>query len=168
MKTQRPRRRTALALAALVAIGCGGGTASGPTPPGTALPESWYVFTGMCSNCPGLTNVEIDRSVTPHRARLAVGRLTGLRAVAVDGCGTDQLTLQIDRWIVSDPSVVKIEPSSSESAIVTALKPGLSRVTAERRLPDGTVVQTGLRDAFVPTPPAQCAPLPELVLEVVP
>ncbi|HXV61259.1 MAG TPA: hypothetical protein VEK15_11235, partial [Vicinamibacteria bacterium] len=120
----------------------------------------------MCSNCPGLTNVEIDRTVRPFLARLAVGELTSVRAVAIEECGTEQPMLQIVRWIVSDSSVIAVEPSSPESAIVTALNPGRSRLVAERMLPEGGLGQVGLRDPFLEL--SQCTMLPELVFEIVP
>lgn len=122
----------------------------------------------MCANCPGLTNVDIDRSVMPHRARLAVGRLTSLRAAVIDGCGGSQATLDIVRWTVSDPSVISVEPTSSESATITALTPGAVSVTADRRLPDGTLSRLRLRDGFAPLPPTLCSSLPALLFEVVP
>jgi hypothetical protein len=122
----------------------------------------------MCANCAGLTNVDIDRSVLPHRARLAVGRSTSLRAAPIDGCRESQATLDIVRWAVSDPSVLSVEPTSSESATVRALTPGMVGVTADRRLPDGTLIRLRLRDGFAPLPPTVCSSLPALLFEVVP
>jgi hypothetical protein len=140
----------------------------GPAPEPSPRQEGAYVFTVMCANCPGLTNVDIDRSVMPHRARLAVGRFTSLRAAAIQGCRDSQATLEIVRWAVSDPSVLRVEPTSSESATVTALAPGVVSVTAERRLPDGTLSRLRLRDGFAPLPPTLCSSLPALLFEVVP
>jgi hypothetical protein len=122
----------------------------------------------MCANCAGLTNVEIDRSVMPHRARLAVGRSTSLRAATIDGCRQTQTTLDIVRWTTSNPSVLSVEPTSSESATVLALTPGVVSLTADRRLPDGTLGRLRLRDGFAPLPPTLCSSLPALLLEVVP
>jgi hypothetical protein len=122
----------------------------------------------MCANCPGLTNVAIDRSAMPHRARLAVGRSTSLRAAVIDGCRESQATLEIVRWQVSDPTVLSLEPTSSESATVTALVPGVVSLTADRRMPDGTLSRLRLRDGFAPLPPTLCSSLPALLLEVVP
>jgi hypothetical protein len=149
-------------------IHCGGDPLAGPAPEPIPRPEGAYVFTVMCANCPGLTNVEIDRSVVPHRARLAVGRFTSLRAAAIDGCRDFQATLDIARWNVSDPSVMRVEPTSPESAKVTALAPGVVSVTADRRLPDGTLSRLRLRDGFAPLPPTLCSSLPGLLVEVVP
>lgn len=152
----------------LAALGaqCGDGPRPGPAPDPVPILESWYVFPVSCSNCPGLVNVAIDRTAAPFRAKLGVGEKTSLRAVSVDGCGTEQLTLQIDRWIPSDPTVLEVEPSSSESAIVAGLAPGLSRLAAERVLPRGGRSLVGLRDPFQGT--SGCAALPELVVEIVP
>jgi hypothetical protein len=158
---------TAVSLA-IQLIGCGGESPSGPQLHPTSTEEDAYVFTVMCDGCPGLTNVEIDRSVVPHRARLGVGRQTSLRAVSANGCRDFQGTLQVARWIVSDPSVIELTPSSSESAIVKALRPGVADITADRELPDGTSSPIGLRDSFAPDLPSGCAALPALVLQVVP
>ena len=93
--------------------------------------------------------------------------MTSIRAVAKVGCGTEEVgTLQIRRWSTSSPGVVTVEPSSGESAIVTATAVGTSRITAERVLPDGTLSQSGMRDSFRVDPP--CPAQPELVLEVIP
>lgn len=159
-------------LVALLSVGllqaCGTEPPAAPAPQPTPSQESAYIFTVMCGNCPGLTNVDIDRSVTPHRARLGVGRLTSLRAAAINGCRDFEFTLNVPRWTVSDPSVIRLEPSSSESAIVTALKPGLATIVADRQLSDGTITQILLRDTFASPLPPLCSPLPELVVEVVP
>jgi hypothetical protein len=122
----------------------------------------------MCANCPGLTNVQIDRSVVPHRARLAVGRVTSLRAAVIDGCRDSQAAVDIVGWSVSDPSVLRLEPTSSESATVTALARGLVSVSADRRLADGSLRRVRLRDGFAPLPPTVCSSLPALLFEVVP
>jgi hypothetical protein len=147
---------------------CGSDPLARPAPEPTPRQEGAYVFTVMCANCPGLTNVDIDRSVVPHRARLAVGRLTSLRAAVIDGCFGSQVKLDIVRWTVSDPSVMRVEPTSSESVTVTALTPGVVSVTADRRLPDGTLSRLRLRDGFAPLPPTLCSSLPALLIEVVP
>jgi hypothetical protein len=152
----------------IAVICCGSEPPAAPAPEPTPRPEGAYVFTVMCANCPGLTNVDIDRSVVPHRARIAVGRVTSLRAAPITGCRDFQTTLDIVRWTVSDPSVLSVEPSSSESATVTALTPGVVSVTADRRLPDGTVARLRLRDGFAPLPPTLCSSLPALLFEVVP
>jgi hypothetical protein len=159
----------AVAAAALLVemSGCGDSPA-GPQPQPTVSEEDAYIFTVTCGNCPGLTNVEIDRSVAPHHALLGVGLQTSLRAVAPDGCKGSQPTLQVTRWVASDPTVIQLTPSSSESAIVTALKPGTAEVTANRQLADGTVIPIGLRDAFAPDAAPGCAPLPALVFAIVP
>jgi hypothetical protein len=149
-------------------FGCGSDPPGGPAAEPPSHPEGAYVFTVMCANCAGLTDVDIDRSVVPHRARLAVGRLTSLRAAAIDGCRDFQTTLDIARWTVSDPSVLRVEPTSSESATVTALAPGLVSLAADRRLPDGTLARLRLRDGFAPLPPTLCSSLPALLFEVVP
>jgi hypothetical protein len=153
----------ALLLASALA-GCGD-SGSEPTPPSSGSQASWYFYAVQCSNCPGLTNVEIDRTTTPHLARLRVGQLTSLRAAVRDGCGSPAPALQIVRWLASSPEVVRVEPSSSESAIVTALAPGSSRVTAERQLASGVLSQMSLRDAVAT---GGCSPLPELVFEIIP
>ena len=151
----------------VAAVCCGGDPLARPAPEPTPRQEGAYVFTVLCANCPGLTNVEIDRSVVPHRARLAVGRITSLRAAAIDGCRDSQATLDIVRWTVSDPSVIRVEATSRESARVTALVPGVVNVTADRRLPDGTLNRLRLRDGFAPLPPTLCSSLPALLFEVV-
>jgi hypothetical protein len=151
----------------LAAICCGS-EPSAPAPEPSPRQENAYVFTVMCANCPGLTNVEIDRAVVPHRARLAVGRFTSLRAAIIDGCRESQATLDIVQWQVSDPSVLSLRPTSPESATVTALAPGVVTVSADRRLADGTVRRLRLRDGFAPLPPTLCSSLPALLFEVVP
>jgi len=149
-------------------ICCGSDPPAAPAPEPTPHQEGAYVFTVMCANCPGLTNVDIDRSVVPHRARLSVGRFTSLRAAPITGCRDFQTTLDIVRWTVSDPSVLSVEPTSSESATVMALTPGVVSVIADRRLPDGTLSRLPLRDGFAPLPPTVCSSLPALLFEVVP
>jgi hypothetical protein len=119
----------------------------------------------QCTNCSGLTNAEIDRTVTPHRARLRVGQLTSLRAVVRDPCEPGQTRLEITRWIVNSPSVIKVEPSSTESVIVTALAPGISPITVERRHADGTLSQKSLKDAVSTS---GCGVLPDIVFEIIP
>ena len=147
-------------------VACGR-SASEPTPQPspTPGPDSWYAAVVQCSNCPGLTNPQIDRTVTPRRARLSVGQLTSLRAAIREGCEPPQPALQVARWSVSDPLVIRVEPSSSESAIATALAPGIASITVERRLADGRLIQAGLKDAQLTS---GCAPLPDLVFEIVP
>lgn len=158
--------RTTLAAVVLAgALASCGDSGSGPTPAPSGSQASWYLFAVQCSNCPGLSNVEIDRATTPHRARLRVGQLTSLRAAARDGCVSPEPALRIVRWRASNPEVIRVEPSSSESAIVTALASGSSRVTAERRLASGALSQASLQDAVATV---GCSPLPELVFEVIP
>ena len=139
-------------------------SASVPTPQ-PPIEDSWFTFVVQCAGCPGLTNAAIDRSVTPHRARLRVGQLTSLRAASRDGCEAPQNSLQITRWVASDPSVLKVEPSSTESAIVTALAPGISAIIVERQLPTGGRSQRGLRDVQTTS---GCGLLPEIVFEILP
>ena len=153
----------ALALAASLAA-CGGPLSS-PTP--TPTLETWFVVPVLCSNCPGLTDVQVDRTTSPPRARLKLGTQTSIRATAKVGCGGDaSASLAVDRWEASDPTVVRVEASGPDSAIVTALAAGTSRLTAERRLPGGATSSSGLRDSFRADPP--CPAQPELLLEVVP
>jgi hypothetical protein len=159
----RPKRLGSVVAAALLAACSDSG--SMPTPQPTPVEDSWFAFVVQCSGCPGLTNAEIDRTVTPHRARLRVGQQTSLRAASRDGCEAPQATLQITRWAPSAPSVLRVEPSSSESAIVTALAPGTSSISVERQLPTGGRSERGLRDAQTT---AGCVRLPELVFEIVP
>lgn len=154
----------ALLLAGVGAASCGK-SGSGATPEPSAGREGWYLYAVQCANCPGLTNVEVDRSGTPHRARLRVGQQTSLRAAVRDGCGTAEVQLNIVRWLASDAQVIRIAPSSPESAIVNALAPGKSRITAERQLSSGVLSQMTLTDA---TSTMGCAALPELVIEVIP
>jgi|RhiMetdeSRZDD1v2_1073273.scaffolds.fasta_scaffold575529_2 hypothetical protein len=162
----RRRRACILSLIASAALAAScSESASVPTPQPTPVQDGWYTFVVQCSDCPGLTNAEIDRTVTPHRARLHVGKLTSLRAAVRDGCEAPQGTLQITRWVPSDPSVIKVEPSSSESAIVTALAPGVSSITVERQLPTGGLSQRGLRDVQTTS---GCGLLPEIVFEILP
>jgi hypothetical protein len=69
------------------------------------------------------------------------------------------------RWIVGDPQVVRVEASSTESAIVTALSPGISRITGERRYADGTLSQKNLKDS---ANNSGCGLMPDIVFEIVP
>jgi len=159
----RSRLAASVASAALLAACSDSG--STPTPQPTPVEDSWFTFVVQCTGCPGLTNAAIDRTVTPYRARLRVGQLTSLRAASRDGCEALQNALQITRWTPSDPKVLKLEPSGSDSAIVTALAPGLSAITVERQLPTGGRSERGLRDAQTT---AGCGRLPELVFEIAP
>jgi len=166
MKTGALAATSGWLLVAAMGAGCGGRSTSSPTPEPTPAVESWYVSPVLCENCPGLTNVEFDRTAAPHRARIPVGALTSLRASALAGCGGEEPMLQIERWIVGDPSVIRVEPSSSEYAIVTALKPGISSLRAERRLLGGALVLGDLEDRFGPQPSPLCTAAPALVFEV--
>ena len=156
----------AAAFGAIVLASCGD-SASKPTPQPTPTlaQDNWYTFVVQCSNCPGLTNAEIDRSTVPHRARLHVGELTSLRAVGRLSCEPAQTQLDITRWIVGDPQVIKVEASSTESAIVTALSPGISRITGERRYTDGTLSQKSVKDS---QNNSGCGLMPDIVFEIVP
>ncbi len=146
-----------------LAAGCGG-SASSPNP--TPTVETWFVVPVLCSSCPGLTDVQVDRSTVPSRARLPLGARTSVRATAKVGCGGDSSgSLAITRWEASDPAVIRVEPASDDSAIVSALAVGTSRLTAERRLPGESASLGGLRDSFRADPP--CPAQPELLLEVV-
>jgi hypothetical protein len=159
---------TVVALLGILAVHCRD-SGSGPTPEATPTPvvETWFVIPVSCPGCPGLTDVVVDRTTTPPHAELGVGKLTSIRAVAKVGCGTEQSgLLKITRWEASDPRVIKVEASGDESAIVTALAVGTSRLSAERVLPNGTLSMGGLRDSFRADPP--CPAQPELLLEVVP
>ena len=158
-----PARVLAAIASALLAACSDSG--SMPTPQPTPVEDSWFTFVVQCTGCPGLTNAEIDRTVSPHRARLRVGQQTSLRAASRDGCEALQNALQIGRWTPSDPSVLKLEPSGSDSAIVTALAPGSSAITVERQLPTGGRSEGGLRDAQTTS---GCARLPDLVFEIRP
>jgi hypothetical protein len=151
--------------AALLAV-CGK-SASDPTPPPTppTTQDSWYTGIVQCANCPGLTNAEIDRTVTPHRARLRVGQLTSLRSVVRDGCEAYPAMLEIVGWVPADPSVLKVVSSSTESAIVTALAPGISAITAERKLSGGNLIRQDLKD---PQITSGCSSLPDVVFEIIP
>ena len=147
-------------LAASAVQSCGGSTTQ-PTP----ARDDWYALVVQCSNCPGLTNVEIDRSRVPYRARLRVGQQTSLRATSRDSCEAAAPQLDVVRWDVDNPQVIRIEPSSTESAIVTALVPGTATVVVERRYPGGTLSRKNLKEASSAT---GCALLPDLVFEIVP
>jgi hypothetical protein len=161
------RRRVAAAVSSAILLASCGDSASGPTSQPTPTPaqDNWYAFVVQCTNCPGLTNAEIDRSSLPHRARLRVGQLTSLRASVRLSCEPAQIQLDITRWILGNPQVIKIEPSSTESAIVTALSPGISTITVERRYNDGTSSQKGLKDA---QSNSGCGLMPDIVFEIVP
>lgn len=152
------------ALAALVLVSCSD-SASRPTPQPTPERDGWYAFVVQCANCPGLANAEIDRTAVPARARLHVGELTSLRAAIRSSCEPPQSQVEIARWIVGDARVVKVEPSGPESAIVTALAPGRSAVTVERRHGDGTLSQKSLKDG---QSSAGCGLLPDIVFEIIP
>jgi hypothetical protein len=158
-----------LLLAVVMTAACG---ADAPTPvPSPSPQEDWLAFAVTCAppGCSGLTNAEIDRSVTPARARLRVGQQTSLRAVALGSCPQFEEFLDVRNWAASDPTVIKVEASSYESAIVTALGPGVSAVRAERVRPDGTISTGGLRDAAAgPTAVTGCVTRPEVRIEVVP
>jgi hypothetical protein len=146
--------------------------ADAPTPvPSPSPQEDWLAFAVICASgsCPGLTNAPIDRSVTPARARLRVGQKTSLRAFAFEECPQFEEFLDVRNWTASDPAVIDVEASSYESAIVTALAPGVSAVRAERVRPDGTISAGGLRDAAAgPTQVTGCRTRPEVRIEVVP
>lgn len=157
-------RLAAAAFAAVLLASCGD-SASEPTPQPTPTQDNWYTFVVQCTNCSGLTNAEIDRSTVPHRARLRVGQLTSLRAVVRFACEPAQIQLDITRWIVGNPQVVKVEPSGTESAIVTALSPGISTITVERRYTDGSLSQKSLKDS---QNNSGCGLLPDIVFEIIP
>jgi hypothetical protein len=112
-----------------------------------------------------LTNAEIDRSTVPYRARLRVGQLTSLRATVRFSCEPPVTQVDVTRWIVGTPQVIKVEASSTESAIVTALSPGTSTITVERRYADGTLSQKGLKDG---QNNSGCGLMPDIVFEIVP
>jgi hypothetical protein len=157
-------RSGAVAVSAIVVASCGG-SASEPTPQPTPAQDNWYSFVVQCGNCPGLTNAEIDRSTVPYRARLRVGQLTSLRAVGRLLCEPAQSQLDITRWMVANPQAIKVEPSSTESAIVTALSPGISTITVERRHADGSLSQKSLKDA---QSTSGCGLMPDIVFEIIP
>jgi hypothetical protein len=162
-------RPAVVAILVLVFIAaCGHGVTTTP-PPTPAPQDTWYFYPLLCgpNGCPGLTNVEVDRTSTPPRVRLPVGKLTSLRAKALEGCGQTELQLNIRRWIVADPAVISIQPSSSESAIVTALATGVTRISAERVLPDGSVGIASLSDPLR-LETGGCTPQPEFLFDVVP
>jgi hypothetical protein len=119
----------------------------------------------QCSNCPGLTNAEIDRSSVPYRARLRVGQQTSLRATSRASCEPGEAQLDVVRWDVDNPQVIRIEASSAESAIVTALVPGTAAVIVERRYPGGALSRKNLKEA---SSSEGCAVMPDLVFEIVP
>lgn len=161
-----PGRLAAAALCAVVLESCAG-SASAPTPQATPTPpqDNWYAFVVQCSNCPGLSNATIDRTSVPYRARLRVGQLTSLRAAARPACEPAQAQLDITRWVAGSPQVIRVEPSSTESAIVTALSPGISTITVERRYPDGSLSPKSLKDS---QSSSGCGVMPDIVLEIVP
>jgi hypothetical protein len=150
-----------VAVAAASAVQSCGGSTTEPTPER----DDWYAFVVQCSNCPGLTNPEIDRSRVPYRARLRVGQRTSLRATSRDSCEPAAPQLDVVRWDAANPQVVRIEASSAESAIVTALAPGTATVVVERRYPGGTLSRKNLKEA---SSAAGCAVMPDLVFEIVP
>lgn len=169
MRTRSPAslgcRLAAAAFPAVLLASCGD-SASEPTRQPTPAPaqDNWYTFVVQCTNCPGLTNTEIDRSTVPYRARLRVGQLTSLRAVVRFSCEPAQIQLDITRWVAGNPQVVKVEPSGTESAIVTALSPGISTITVERRYTDGTLSQKSLKDS---QNNSGCGLLPDIVFEII-
>jgi len=142
-----------------------GASGSEPTPPPTPTAEqdTWYSFVVQCGDCPGLTNAQIDRTATPYRAKLRVGQATSLRATIRATCEALEAEPRVVRWVASDPTVIRVEPSSTESAIVTALAPGTSAITVERQLPSGAVVQMQVKD---PGSASSCGPLPDVVFEI--
>jgi hypothetical protein len=144
-----------------------GDSSSEPTPQPTPTPaqDNWYTFVVQCTNCSGLTNAEIDRSTVPYRARLRVGQLTSLRATVRLDCEPAQTQLSIARWIVGSPQVIKVEASSTESAIVTALTAGTSAITVERQYTDGTLSQKSLKDA---QNNSGCGVMPDIIFEIIP
>lgn len=154
----------AVLLAAAAGPSCGD-AGPGPSPVPTPGMDSWFAFVVQCANCPGLANAEIDRSTLPHRARLHVGQAVSLRAAVRSPCEPSQPQLEVTRWIPGDPAVVRVEPSSPESATLTALAPGTSTVTVERRSSDGTLASKPLKDGAAS---AGCGPLPDVTFEVLP
>jgi hypothetical protein len=163
-------RAAALALLVQISSSACGHAVTTTTPPPTPQ-DIWYFYPVLCSpppnGCAGLTAVGIDRSSTPPRVTLPVGKLTSLRAKSLVGCGQFENQITIRRWVVGDPSVISVQPSSTESAIVTALTPGVTRLTAERVLPDGSISVAGLSDPLR-FENSGCAPQSEFVFEVVP
>ena len=154
------------AFGAILVASCGDyGSEPTPQPTPTPAQDNWYAFVVQCTNCPGLTNAEIDRSTVPYRARLRVGQLTSLRAVGRFSCEPAQTQLDITRWMVGNPQVIKVEPSSAESAIVTALSPGISTIAIERRHTEGTLSQKSLKDS---QSSSSCGLMPDMVFEIIP
>jgi hypothetical protein len=155
-------------LGALLLVACGDST-SEPTPRTTPTPaqDNWFAFVGQCSNCPGLTNAVIDRSSVPYRARLRVGQRSSLRAAVRFSCEPEQVPLDVTRWIVGNPQAITVQPSSTESAIVTAVAPGIStihgRAPIRRRHAESD--QKSLKDG---QDTSGCGLLPDLVFEIVP
>jgi len=150
---------------ALGALGrCGDDQPTIPPPPVPRM-DAWYFYPVICFGCPGLTNVEIDRTATPPRVTLPVGKLTSLRAKPFSTCVPQGPDVNVVRWTASDPSVIRFEPSGSGSTIVIALSPGISRITAERLLPDGTISVASLSDPN--RADTACVTEPEFLFEVV-
>jgi len=143
---------------------CQDAPVAGPAAP-SASPLGWFVFPVSCGNCPGLTDVKIDRTVVPFRASMRVGDQTSLRAAATNGCSDYQDELDVVLWLASDPNVIRVEASSPESAIVTALAPGSSRITARRRLPSGLFSEASVGDGSA-IGTTGCSALPEVVFAV--
>jgi hypothetical protein len=149
-----------------------GGACGETTAPAPALPpmDSWYFYPVICNGCPGLTNVEVDRTSTPPRVKLPVGALTSLRAKPFANCIAQGPDVNVIRWIASDPKIIRLDPSypggSEGSQIVTALAPGVSRIAAVRLFPDGTTSIVSLSDPY--RRETDCEPEPELLFEVVP
>jgi hypothetical protein len=149
-----------------------GGACGEPVAPAPELPpvDSWYFYPVICNGCPGLANVEVDRTSTPPRVKLPVGALTSLRAKAFVNCIAQGPDVNVIRWIASDPTVIRLDPSypsgSEASQIVTALAPGVSRITAVRLFPDGTTNIASLSDPY--RRETACEPEPALLFEVVP
>jgi len=157
----------------VLSLSCGSDEPTTTAPPVRSV-DSWYFYPLVCglgcpgqaNCCPGLTNVEVDRSVMPPRVKLPVGALTSLRAKPFDTCVPQGPDVNVIAWTASDPSILRFDPSGSGSVIVTALAVGVSRVTAERLLPDGTTSVAGLSDPY--RLETACTPEPEFLFEVVP
>jgi hypothetical protein len=149
----------------MLAAAAAGPSCGGSTTEPTEARDDWFAFVVQCSNCSGLTNPEIDRSRIPYRARLRVGQRAALRAAGRPSCEVGEPQLDIVRWTSDDPQVIRVEASSSESAIVTAVSAGTAGVTAERRYPGGTPSRKSLKEASAS---GGCALLPDLVFEIIP
>ena len=105
------------------------------------------------------------------RVKLPVGALTSLRAKPFPNCIAQGPDVNVVRWIASDPTIIQLDPSypgggSEGSQLVTALAPGVSRITAVRLSPDGTTSIAGLSDPY--RAETACEPQPEVLFEVVP